>query len=169
MSLSLTISSFVVVGMLFLLLVYVGGTVVSYINTVKGALSTRGEELTSSKPMLTVKSAECLSSYIIINVGNVGSSSTLVDGRATVVLDYVVNGTSERFVEVLKHGEGWFINGYYVGSKYFPVNSDSLELRPGATLVIEVHPSSTPSPSEPVSIAFVTSRGVRAEYVFTCG
>lgn len=166
LALSLMVSSFIVVGMMLIVLFYVAITLVNYASSINKALSLRVEELNSLRTSLIVRSASYSDGRIVVNVGNVGSTSVLIDSTTTVLIEYVASSTSERVVEILKWGKEWLVTGYLVGSNYFPSANGFVDLKPGATAVIELIPSQSPSPNMPISIVFTTSRGVRVEYVF---
>ncbi len=166
MSASLVVTSFIIIGMMFFFLIYIANTVVTGLGLISKAVELR-RDAELSKPMLRVQSAKCLSNYVEVNLSNVGSSSTFIDRSTTVIIEYLVNGSSEHVVEVLRYGESWFITGYYIGSKFYQNSNDFVELKPGMVVVINMLPSKTPSTDNPILLVITTANGERVEYIFT--
>ncbi|MCS7108965.1 MAG: hypothetical protein NZ911_06180 [Sulfolobales archaeon] len=168
MAFSYTVVSFIIIGMMFALLMYVGNTVITHIVTIGKITNSIREERQTSKHALIIQSAKCLDNHVFFNLSNVGSTSPIIDSSSTLILEYVSNHTQKRLVDLPKLGESWFIEGYYVTNKYYTSRSEFIELKPGARALIKVLPSDIPSPNHPILIVFTTARGARAEYVFTC-
>ncbi|MEM0454095.1 MAG: hypothetical protein QXO98_05520 [Sulfolobales archaeon] len=167
MAFSYTIVSFIIIGMMFTLLIYVGNTVVSYITTINRFFNPIKGEYRTLTQVLIVQSANYSNGYIFLNLSNSGSSSIIIDNSSTLILEYVSNYTNRRVIEFSKFGESWFIEGYFIANNYFTHNDVFIDLRPGTTTLLKVVPSDTPSPNNPILIVFTTHKGVRAEYVFT--
>lgn len=166
MALSYLTASFIIVMMMFATLVYVANTVITNIAFVSKALNTLREENTYLKQVLTIMSANYLDNCVFFNLSNLGSTAVLLDESSTLLLEY--SGSSGKVIEVLEYGKSWFIEGVYIGGKLYSTR-DALELRPGAIASAKACPTQVPTPREPILIVITTSRGVRAEYVFTYG
>lgn len=164
---SYTIVSFIIIGMMFTLLIYVGNTVVSYITITNKLSNPVKERHASLMHTLIIQSANYSNGYIFFNLTNLGPTSQIIDSSSTLILEYISGHTLGRMIEVMKFGESWVIEGYFIANKYSIYSGNFIELRPGTTILIKVIPSEIPSLNDPILIVLVTKQGMRAEYVFT--
>lgn len=166
MALSYLTASFIIVMMMFATLVYVANTVITNMAFISKALNTLREENTYLKQALIITSANYLNNCIFFNLSNLGSTAVLLDESSTLLLEY--SSSSGKVIEVLEYGRSWSLEGIYIGGRLYSIR-DALELRPGVTASIKACPTQVPIPGDPILIVITTSRGVRAEYVFTYG
>lgn len=171
MAVSLTVVSFIIVGLMLLLLFIVVGTILSYVDVVNKFMETRREEIYPSKPTLVITNISIVNdTCFTFRLNNTGSMSTLLDSSMTVIVDYYENATLEHHVESLEFNVSWYVVNVTVGSRTYTIpRGYVVELKPGQSANILACVSYPISTSKSVVVVVSDSKGVKAEYVFTYG
>lgn len=158
------VSSIFLLASIALLAVF-GSLLVQYATSLVRARELLRREIEASRGVLVIEGVHTEGGCLIINLTNRGSSSVIVDERATVLLDYYTPA-GHRLVEPLEAGTSWFVGRS-------PSEADTsnavVELRPGGSAIVRACPSHQFDTSRPIVVVVVSRLGVRAEYVYSYG
>ena len=168
MPLALTITSFIIAGLMLITLFIVFNTLTTYMDTINNYVKNIEKDHYLSKPVLVISNASIVNdTCIMFRINNTGSTYTLLDNSFTVIVDYYEDGTLNHYIEVLKYNESWYVVSITVGSHTYNVPKGyPIELKPGGSANIIACVSHTISRDKSVIISVCDLYGVRAEYVF---
>ncbi len=169
MAFSSAVVSFIIVGLMFIVLLMVAQKIYVYASTLSHYLKDNTLSGKYDRTTIVIENASSInSSCFLFNLRNKGPSPILLDSSSNVIVDYYENNTLAHLVEELEFNKTWYTVYLIVGSKNYTIpRGYVLELKPGQTAVIEACVSRTISSQKSVVVIFTTRDGVKAEYVFT--
>jgi len=104
------------------------------------------------------------SNDLYINITNKGPRSIVFGLGYEVLIDYI-NTLGERRIELQEFGE-WIIYSVYIENQTTLINATtSIEFIPGATVEINLSPSTLIMPDSSVIIVLISPEGCTSEYI----